>query len=160
MDGSLAWLPPLSLSLCLSLWLTTGQFPGRCPPSSTWGTDTDNRCRPPYLAPCRTPPCKGHLLSTCPWVWSTGSAHAHTNTRALWFIDAGIEAESGQDLRARNIHGWQENSLHSCVDELMKKCQTPNGCDLVWNSLHQEVKLFPCHGWKGYFCVNLLPSFR
>lgn len=63
-DGSLAWLPPHSLSL--SLWLTTGQFPGRCPPSSTWGTDTDNRCRPPYLAPCRTPPCKGHLLSTCP----------------------------------------------------------------------------------------------
>lgn len=32
-----------------------------------------------------------------------------------------------KDLRARNIHGWQENSLHSPVDELMKKCQTPNG---------------------------------
>lgn len=42
----------------------TGPFPARYPPSSTCRTDTDNRYRPPYQAPCQTPPCKGHLLNT------------------------------------------------------------------------------------------------
>lgn len=117
----------------LSLWLTPDQSRGPCPPSSTCGTDTDNRCQPPYRARCRTPPCRGRRLSTGRWVYQR-KTHAHTQQRIMIYTCT-YSGHSGQDTWVANIHEWQQKSLRS-AGWINKTCHRPNGFDPMRSPLN------------------------